>query len=118
MNVSVLKERYLNDPLPIKLGGIAADLARIQSFSDNIKHLNVVKSIVKECRCMIEWAAFSTEPEASETLINIQLELSLWLLSWEEMWNVSEKRTIMAKEAGKMSDKVLEMSGILTKSVE
>lgn len=34
-NLSALRERYLRDPLSIRLGGIAANMARIASFSEH-----------------------------------------------------------------------------------
>jgi hypothetical protein len=31
---TTIRDRYLHDALPIRLGGLAANLARIKSFSD------------------------------------------------------------------------------------
>ncbi|HEX4949544.1 MAG TPA: hypothetical protein VFZ34_22905 [Blastocatellia bacterium] len=49
-NKAAIKEQYLRDPLPIRLGGLAANLARVQSFSEHPKNRDVVKNIVEESK--------------------------------------------------------------------
>ncbi len=107
------KERYMQDALPIRLGGIAADLARIKSFSDISEHCEVVKNIVKECRFLIEWTAPDAKIDVGAVLAEIQLQLSLWLMSWEEKWSDPIKRSNMAKQSGKWSGQLLDISGLL-----
>ena len=34
-NLDTVRERYLRDPLPVRLGGLAANLSRIASFARN-----------------------------------------------------------------------------------
>ena len=35
-DLSAIQARYARDPLPVRLGGLAADMARIASFSQNL----------------------------------------------------------------------------------
>ena len=37
-NLEAIQERYLRDPLPVRLGGLAANLARVESFSNHAEH--------------------------------------------------------------------------------
>ena len=48
MNHSALRDRFLRDSLPIRLWGLAANLARVQSFCDNPAHLDVVARLLGE----------------------------------------------------------------------
>jgi len=41
----------------IRLGGLAANLARIESFSNDPKHDEVVLGLVRESQLFIEWTA-------------------------------------------------------------
>jgi hypothetical protein len=43
-----LRTRYLNDSIPIRLRGLAANLARVASFSKNDKHHKVVETTLQK----------------------------------------------------------------------
>ena len=60
---NALKERYLRDDLPIRLEGIAANLARIKSFSVDVENQILVESIIQESKWFIEWTAKDVEVE-------------------------------------------------------
>jgi len=47
----------MRDPLPVHLGGLAADLARIVSFSQNPANLAPVADLMREAAHFIEWCA-------------------------------------------------------------
>ena len=49
-----IRERYLRDTLPLRLGGLAANLARIKSFSDHPDHYDVVENLLNESKFFIE----------------------------------------------------------------
>ncbi|TXT23563.1 MAG: hypothetical protein FD131_5196 [Rhodocyclaceae bacterium] len=50
-----VRQRFLRDPLPIRLGGLAADLARIASFSENPANRHAVASLLEEGKYFAEW---------------------------------------------------------------
>ena len=53
-NRSQLRQRYLRDSLPVRLGGLAANLARVRFFSENPAHGEVVARLVEESTWFIE----------------------------------------------------------------
>ncbi|MBI5304958.1 MAG: hypothetical protein HY868_22695 [Chloroflexi bacterium] len=78
---SHIHERYMQDELPTRLGGLAADLARIVSFSRNPKSAPVVSSLFEESRFFVEWSvpdliANDARVEDAEKLVNIQRGLT------------------------------------------
>ncbi len=108
-----IQERYLQDALPLRLGGLAANLARIKSFSDHPDHRDVVESLLDESKFFIEWTAPDTELKLQAELVELQLQLACWELNWREIWNDPEKRAAVAGKARIWSERILEMSGLL-----
>ena len=49
-----LRERYLEDDLPTRLGGLATNLARIQSFSHHSGNQAAVECLLEESKLFIE----------------------------------------------------------------
>ncbi len=103
----------MRDPLPVRLGGLAADLARIQSFSDHPAHRDVVASLVEESRFFIEWTAPDAELEKQVALVELQRQLTRWQRSWVHIWADPARRAAVAEQAGVWSERVLGMSGLL-----
>ena len=79
MNFQVIRERYLQDDFPRRLGALAANLARVVSFSKRGENLDVVKSLLRESEYFIEWTILEASLDLQERLVKLQVELALWL---------------------------------------
>jgi len=108
-----IRERYLRDAMPVRLGGLAANLARIKSFSDHPDHCDVVESLLNESKFFIEWTAPEAEIELQVELAELQIQLACWQLNWKSIWNDSVQRAAVTGKAQIWSERVLEMSGLL-----
>jgi len=108
-----IQERYLRDTLPVRLGGLAANLARIKSFSDHPDHCNVVESLLNESKFFIEWTASEAGLELQAELVELQLQLACWQLNWKNICDDPVERAAVAGKARTWSERVLEMSGLL-----
>lgn len=113
-SASVIRERYLRDPLPVRLGGLAANLARVESFSGTPENGAVVERLIEESTYFIEWTAPDAQLEVQEQLVGLQHDLVRWRRAWEEIWSDPERRAAMAREAGRWSGRLLELSGLLS----
>ena len=111
-NASALRERYLRDPLPIRLGGLAANLARIQSFSIHPGHGDAVARLVHESKLFIEWTASEADPSVQAVLADCQRQLARWHFAWSDIWSSPARRAEVATDAGLWSHRVLEASGL------
>lgn len=111
-NVLALRERYLRDPLPVRLGGLAANLARIRSFSDHPAHQDAVARLVHESKLFIEWIAPEAGPSVQAILVDCQRQLARWHLAWNDIWSSPARRAEVAIHAGSWSQRVLEVSGL------
>jgi hypothetical protein len=110
---NVIRERYLRDGLPIRLGGLAANLARVKSFSDHPDHRDIVESLLDESKFFIEWTALDTEPELQADLVELQVRLACWQRSWINIWADPARRAAVAKEARAWSERLLKISGLV-----
>jgi len=110
---TAIRERYLRDILPVRLGGLAANLARIKSFSDHPDHCNVVESLLNESKFFIEWTASDAGLDLQAELVQLQLQLACWQLNWKRIWNDPVERAAVAGKACTWAERVLEMSGLL-----
>lgn len=113
MNRETIRERYLRDPLPVRLGGLAANLARVESFSNHADHRAVVEYLLDESKYFIEWTAADADLNLQVELVEIQRQLAQWQRCWQDIWNNPIERATVAAQAGAWSKRVLEKSGLL-----
>lgn len=110
---TAIRERYMRDPLPVRLGGLAANLSRIKSFSANDNSRETVASLIDESKMFIEWTASQADINTAALMVDVQVQLSLWQLRWHGIWQNEDKRKQLAEKSGLWSKQILEMSGLL-----
>ena len=110
---AVIRERYMRDDLPVRLGGLAANLSRIKSFSANEASGETVASLIDESKMFIEWTASQADISTAATMVDIQIQLALWQIRWDSIWSDPAKRKQIAEQSGIWSKQILEMSGLL-----
>jgi hypothetical protein len=112
-NLAQRRERYLKDNLQIRLGGLAANLARIGSFVKNPNNREAVKSLIEESKFFIEWTACDAEVENSAKLIELQIEIALRERQFENDWDNEESRLNFGQQAKIWSEQVLQNAGLI-----
>lgn len=106
-DVAASMRRFLEDPLPIRLGSIAASLARISSSARRESGNKSVMEMIQEVKYYIEWTAAELEPEQASELVDIQIALALWQSGWDEMSKIRQSRSILSFQAKLWSNHVL-----------
>ena len=109
---SLIRERYLQDGVSIRLGGLAANLARIGSFSRRPEHGDAVSRLVRESALFIEWTAPDAPAESLTDLAELQRLLSQWYRSWSDVWADDSRRAAIGETATEWSARVLALSGL------
>ena len=112
-DLSTIQARYVRDPLPVRLGGLAADLARIASFSQNPANLVPVADLIREAAHFVEWCAPESDLQSQVTLLELQRHLARWRMRLPQRFRDQAWRAQMIAEAQRWSQRVLEMSGLL-----
>ena len=104
-----VRERYLRDPLPIRLGGLAADLARVASCVDNPQNRSAVASLLEEGKYFAEWAA----PHAPLLTQAALAEVQILLAYWHRRWLAGQPEPSMPMQAKRWSEQLLKLSGLV-----
>ena len=111
---TAIRARYLRDSLPVRLGGLAANLGRIKSFAAQEANRDAVESMLDESKHFIEWTAAEAEIQTAAQLVELQVQMARWQLTWAKTWNDPMKRRQLAEQSAIWSKQVLEMSGLLS----
>lgn len=112
---TAIRERYLLDGLPIRLGGLATNLSRIKSFAAHEASREAVESLIDESKFFIEWTAAEAESHTAAVLVELQIQLARWQWNWARIWADPEQRRQVAEQSSAWSKRVLEMSGLLSR---
>lgn len=108
-----LRERFLRDPLPRRLGGLAATFGRISSSARKSTDPNMVATLLDEAKHLIEWTAAETEPETAAELVQMQTMITLWQRAWAEASQNPRQRILLSVQAKAWSDKAIDFSGLI-----
>ncbi len=113
---STIQKRYLRDTLPVRLGGLAANLSRIRSFVAHEANRDAVETLIDESKYFIEWTAADAEVEVSAELVELQVQLAKWQCQWAQIWADPFRRGQVAEASSVWSKRILELSGLLRTS--
>lgn len=113
-NKEKLRERFLRDPLPRRLGGLAATLGRISSSARNSTNPAIVVALIDEARHLIEWTAADAQPDTAAQLVHMQTMLTLWQRAYSEASQNPQQRILLSVQAKDWSDKTVEFSGLVS----
>ena len=113
INKEKLRERFLRDSLPRRLGGLAATLGRISSAARKSTDPNVVSNLLDEAKHLIEWTAADTEPETAAELVRMQTLLTIWQKAWTVASQNPQQRLLLSVQAKDWSDKAVDFSGLV-----
>ena len=103
----------MRDELAIRLGGLAANLARVRSVSRNSMNRDVVFSLFEESKFFIEWTAAEANLETAEELVDLQLQLAVWQRSLQSVWDDDCARDEIGSASMHWSNRLIERSGLL-----
>lgn len=107
-----VRDRYLRDALPVRLGNLAANLARISSFiSDPVKG-QVVDGLLTESKFFIEWTALEAGVEVASELVELQVQLARWQIRLASILDDPSQRSQAAEQSRQWSSRVLQVSGL------
>jgi hypothetical protein len=107
------RERYLRDPLPVRLGGIASNLARVVSCADHSQSQSIISSLLYESKFFIEWTGPTTPVEQAEQLVELQNGLVGWEHRLAQLADPATQQALI-QFARDWSDRLLTMSGLLS----
>ena len=112
-NLEAIRTRYLQQDSARRIGGLAANLARVASFADNPNNFKAVETTIEESKFLIEWIAPDYPLELQVKLIELQIQLSLWHLKFPEISQNPESLNMLISQASAWSKELLKLSGLM-----
>jgi len=110
MDTKQLRERFLRDSLPMQLGGLASDLARVASFADQpAAHRQLVANVLQESKCFAEWAAIEAPKDIQVALADTQGAV----VRWSSAWRKGAPPATMQTEAERRAEELLKLAGLI-----
>jgi len=110
---TAIQQRYMRDDLPVRLGGLAANLRRVKSAASHDENRVAVEGLLDESKYFIEWTAAEADIDKAAELVELQIQLARWQYKWPDIWNDPVRRREVAEQSGRWSDRVLELSGLM-----
>ncbi len=107
-NLKRMHERFIRDGSHVRLGNLASDLLRLHKWVLTKHKDEAIVDLMREIAWLMEWSGDLACPE----LADIQREIC----RWRRAWPVEQARSILAFRALKMSNRILEWSGLLENS--
>ena len=111
-NKEKLRERFLRDSLPRRLGGLAATFGRISSSARESTDPAIVLNLLDEAKHLIEWTAAEAEPETASELVRIQTMITLWQRAWNDASENQKQRILLSVQAKDWCDRAIDFSGL------
>ena len=107
----LLLERYRRQPLPIRLGNLASNMARIGTMASDERTAADGANVVEESRHFAE-ALITEETPINGELIRLRGDLDSWLEAWPSLIASDEGRGAVATAATQWSGVLIERSGL------
>lgn len=109
-NKERIRQRFLQDTLPVRLAGLAADLSRVSSSARRATGSEATLAMLEESQYFIEWTAAEVAPEVGEELVNLQVMLALWRRAWPEAEKSQTQRTLLSVQSKQWADRVMQLA--------
>lgn len=110
IDLFALRDRYTRDTVQVRMGGLAANLLRIKSFSDNPKHAKVVRQLIIESEHFAEWAGVDSDINVQAKLVDLQILLAQWAYTWDDIWHDKTRLRSVAAHADRWAQDILRLS--------
>jgi hypothetical protein len=107
-DLSAMRERFVRHRLPVRLGHVASNLARLSDWACEGHSSQALVDLMREIAHEMEWSGEAGLVE----LADMQREVCFW----RRAWPAAPARSVLAQRTHAMSDRLLELSGLLSDS--
>lgn len=107
------RDRYLRDPVPVRLGNLASNLSRIAHLAHRAGAEQTLIGQMEESKYFIEWTGPDAAAGLQPDLARLQVKLALWQARAARGELSEVARDEMARQASEAAGLVLRASGLL-----
>jgi len=105
-----MRERFIRDQIPVRLGNLASNLLRLSKWVQMKQRDESAVDLMREIAWFMEWSG----DMATAEIADMQREIC----RWRRAWPIEPARSILTLRALQMSNRILELSGLLEKGME
>jgi hypothetical protein len=113
------QESFVRDSISIRLKNLAAHLNQIGLQVSDVTLTTSTTTLIRESLYFIEWTVPSMvllDVDQAAEIIDLGRTLTRWLFNFEKIRSDSAARNQVQAEVASLSQRVLEMSGLLSES--
>ena len=103
-----MRERFMRDDGPVRMGNLASNLLRLSKWVQMGHDDEVIVDLMRQIAWLMEWMGDFASPE----LADMQREIC----RWRRVWPVERVSHILALRSAQMSNRILELSGLLAET--
>ena len=107
-----LMERYRRQPLPMRLGNLASNMARIRTMALDERTIADGAIVIEESRHFADTLIPDTDPALGEELVRLRNLLDGWLAAWPRLARPGANLTEITTAAARWSALLIERSGL------
>jgi hypothetical protein len=114
------QESFVRDSISIRLKNLAAHLNQIGVQVSDVTPATSTITLIRESLYFIEWTVphlVDIDVDTAAALVDLGRTLTRWLFSWEKIRSDTTAVTQVQTEINSLSQRVLEMSGLLSESI-
>jgi hypothetical protein len=100
-----MHNRFMQDGGAVRMGNLASNLLRLCKWTQMRHKDDAIIDLMREIAWFMEWNGDLALPE----LPNMQREVC----RWRRVWPLEPARSILSLRARQMSDRILELSGLM-----
>jgi hypothetical protein len=104
-DIKKMHDRYLRDTAPVRMGNLASSLLRLSQWVKTRHKEETIIDLMREIAWLLEWCGDLALVE----LVDMQREIC----HWRRVWPVEQARALLAFRALQMSNRILELSGLV-----
>jgi len=111
---SQLRRRFLEDDVPQRMGNLSSTLSRLSDSMLFNRPTESVLAVLDDGQRFVRWTLGDLTDSTREELDRLSLDLKYWRGTWPTIAGDSGEISKLANEAQAWSERVLELSGLLT----
>ncbi len=100
-----MHERFIRDDGPVRMGNLASNLLRLSKWVQMGHDDEAIVDLMRQIAWLMEWMGDFASPD----LADMQREIC----RWRRVWPVERTSHILALRSAQMSNRILELSGLL-----
>ena len=100
-----MRERYVRDDGPVRLGNLASSLLRLSKWVRTRHKDDAIVNLMREIAWLMEWNG----DLASSEMADMQREIC----RWRRNWPIEKARSVLELRSLQMSNRILHWSGLL-----